>query len=164
MWWSAQQIKRLVVKFIMEGSEFIACTGIWPGAGNSGIATDVPPRNLVLVSPWFLHWCWIFISPSPHWWFNKRGSSETSYHPIMGRNNTYLVQSVSVVKMDLSPTSERYFCCVVGENLAQAGYTKWAFMEPTNFPGEDCGGINSNTELVDISCYTPYPFVCEFET
>jgi len=48
--------------------------------------------------------------------------------------------------------------------LEQAGYTKWAFGEPTNFIGEDCGGMNNNTELLDILCNVEYPFVCEFET
>jgi len=36
--------------------------------------------------------------------------------------------------------------------LAQAGYTKWAFMEHSNFVGEDCGSMNINAELVDILC------------
>jgi hypothetical protein len=57
-----------------------------------------------------------------------------------------------------------YLCSVVGETLAEAGYDTFAFMEPTNFSGEDCGGINKNAELVDINCNIKYPFVCEFET
>jgi hypothetical protein len=81
----------------------------------------------------------------------------------MGRNNTYLVQSVNVVNMDLCPSSERYTCCVAGQTLAQAGYVQWAFLEPSNFPGEDCGGMKSDALLADISCNIPYPFVCEFE-
>ena len=57
-----------------------------------------------------------------------------------------------------------YLCCIVGESLAEAGYNEWAFMEPTNFSGEDCGGINNKAELIDIHCNIKYPFVCEYET
>jgi hypothetical protein len=66
--------------------------------------------------------------------------------------------------MELSPSPERHLCCVVGETLEQAGYNTWGFMEPSNFIGEDCGGMNHNVELADILCDVEYPFVCEFET
>jgi hypothetical protein len=74
-----------------------------------------------------------------------------------------MVQSLNVVTVDLSPSSERHLCCIAGESVAQTGYTTWGLKEPSGFAGEACGGINNYAELLDISCNLPYPFVCEFE-
>ena len=78
-------------------------------------------------------------------------------------NVTVSLQSLNVVTTDLSPSCEKHLCCVAGQNLAEAGYSTWGFMEPTNFPDENCGGINNNAQLVDLLCTVEYPFICEFE-
>jgi len=74
-----------------------------------------------------------------------------------------ILYSVNAVTTDLSPSSERQLSCVAGQSLVEAGYSAWGFMEPTNFEGEDCGGMNNLAQLVDITCTYKYPFVCEYE-
>jgi hypothetical protein len=63
----------------------------------------------------------------------------------------------------LARLSECYLHSVAGKTIEDAGYTTWAFSEPSNFSNEDCGGINRDAELADISCNVAYPFICEIE-
>jgi hypothetical protein len=55
--------------------------------------------------------------------------------------------------------------CVLfaGQSLEEAGYSDWALLEPTSFYDENCGGINQQILLLDITCSHQNPFICEYE-
>ncbi|XP_066993598.2 hemolymph lipopolysaccharide-binding protein [Anabrus simplex] len=64
---------------------------------------------------------------------------------------------------------EEEYLTIFGETLKETGYTHWALGQPDNHgasqvsPGEDCGGVNRQGELVDLNCEEQHAFICEQE-
>ncbi|KAJ9574201.1 hypothetical protein L9F63_008457 [Diploptera punctata] len=76
--------------------------------------------------------------------------SETNDYALIGFHDLYV---------------EGEYLTVLGSLLNTTGYNKWHEGNPDNGLGvEDCGGIHRNSgKLVDLSCETIYPFICEIE-
>jgi hypothetical protein len=59
---------------------------------------------------------------------------------------------------------------VADEPLSSTGFYRWSSSnQPDNAggnatnPGEDCGSMHTNGGLNDLTCTTPFPFICEQE-
>ncbi|XP_068081756.1 hemolymph lipopolysaccharide-binding protein-like [Anabrus simplex] len=52
------------------------------------------------------------------------------------------------------------FVTVTGVSLSKSGYTKWESGQPN---GDDFGGLNSQTQLVDVPGHYKLGFICEQE-
>ncbi|PSN46212.1 hypothetical protein C0J52_13151 [Blattella germanica] len=76
--------------------------------------------------------------------------SETNDYALVGFHDLYV---------------EGEYLTVLGSSLYSTNYTLWHDGNPNNGLGvEDCGGIHRRSgKLVDLSCESVYPFLCEIE-
>ncbi|XP_046403563.1 hemolymph lipopolysaccharide-binding protein-like [Ischnura elegans] len=58
---------------------------------------------------------------------------------------------------------EGEFITIFGEPLSKTGYVKWVTNNPDNSNEEDCGSVNRDGEMNDVSCQISLPFICEYD-